>query len=146
MMADRRVNEIISMAQKGNVALIESTNQRLESELNRVTELAVSGERNFLTGSMAPAMISGSFPTSDDTQGLGEKAVTTDTGTSTGVITDTNLLKLLLSYSGKHPTDLEALLDRVPESARSALMRSIELTSNYQQALNTIASNSASDN
>jgi hypothetical protein len=146
MMADRRVNEIISMAQKGNVALLESTNVHLEKDLNRATELAVNGGRNLLAGSMAPAVVSGTSPASNDTQGFGEKAVTTDNGFTGGVITDPDLLKLLLSNSGKHSAELIALLDRVPESAKPAIMRAIELTSNYQQNLDMIASNSASEN
>lgn len=42
-MADRRVSEIVAMAQKGNAALTEATTRRLEADLNMVKNYAIPG-------------------------------------------------------------------------------------------------------
>jgi hypothetical protein len=44
-----------------------------------------------------------------------------------------------MAYAGKHPDELIALLDTVPQSTRPLLEYVIQLTLGYQQTLNLMA-------
>ena len=153
--ADRRIVEIISLAVSGNVELIESTVVRLESDLNNITGISIPNPEVISSDSKGQTGGTDTFSPSTATAWVTqpEAAIPAPTGQAPGTstpprensygsanaITDRELLEFLISYAGKHPDELVALLDTVPSSARPLLEYVIQLTSAHQQTLNQMA-------
>ncbi len=141
MTADRRVNEIISLAQRGNMSMIDSTAQRLENDLAHVTGLVTSNDQKLLaTSNTTVSVLSPGAPdlqTYEVTTAT-TKAETAGTGTR---VTDPALIKLLLAYADKYPAELTALLGSIPEASMEEILHMIELTTSYKETLEKISGN-----
>jgi hypothetical protein len=154
--ADRRINEIMSMARSGNVELMESTVIRLESDLNNITGITIRNSDFITTDSKSQNGGTETFTPSTATAGATVTVTRTPTTTlvkpegspstppetsygALNTITDPELLAFLMAYADRHPAELLALLDSVPESIRPLLEYVIQLTSGYQQALGQMA-------
>jgi len=116
-LVDRRVDEIVYVAARGDARQVEMVSQRLNNHLVRIASLvSVPEEAGFLT---APAAEMDRGPQAN---GRGK------------------LRRLLAGYAVSHPAKLRAVLAEVPEEARPALLRAIVLSeARYQQALAAIA-------
>jgi hypothetical protein len=127
-LSDRRVMEIVRMAQKGNPRLIEVVTQRLDNQLIMLASLAIT--RQIETGSAEKAL-SPAAPEADTSEG--------QTSFSQGV-NDDQLLSLLRQYAASNPETLRNLLSSVPEEVRPALLEAIAVTSaGYERAISAIS-------
>ena len=123
-LVDKRVAEIIYVAEKGDVRRVEMVTQRLGNYLARVASL-VSTQREESGQMRAPA-----------------PALAPDG--STGKAGDVNIqgngrarLRLALArYATEHPAALRAALQRAPESVKPALLRAVAVSvAGYERAL-----------
>jgi hypothetical protein len=164
--ADRRVGEIASMAEKGNAAMVESTTRRLADDLNIITGLVSPNAQH--TFEMKNAAVANDAALSQEIRETAKgnqvnpplAAAVTGASTTDGSVfgaagplpvppqtvdVDPGLLKFLKENALKHPADLQALLDSIPETARPGLLQAIALTDNYQQVMSGLAANTQSN-
>jgi len=126
-LADKRVAEIIYVANKGDARRVELTTQRLNYVLTRIAVL-VSAQMEEAgikrTPLPAPAFVAPDESTEND-KGINIQA--------------NNRAKLRLAlarYAINHPTALRAVLNTAPESAKSALRQAIAISvAGYEKAL-----------
>jgi hypothetical protein len=128
-LVDRRVEEIIYMAGKGDVQQIELVTQRLDERLEKLAVLALAlGEQG---GDMLLA------PSEDE-----EAAVPEDWG-GHGVRAGANgwseLRMKVASHAAENQAALQAMLEEAPGAVKSALRRAIEVSlAGYQKALEAL--------
>ena len=144
--ADRRVTEIINMAQEGNVSLAESVTQRFDNQLAMIATLVVPDwqDSSMLEGAMQPS------PTETEKQTLPsipvltleppKVDVLTDTGTSDIYTKDremSELASLLQQDATKNTAALRSALATAPEAVKPALLQAIAVSeAGYDKALN----------
>jgi hypothetical protein len=131
-LADKRVAEIVYVANKGKPEQVERVTQRLNSYLARVAALALAErgvEREEAGVLMAPPPPAPA-PTGPARGGKAE-------GVKVGK--QAKLRDILSGYAAKHPQALRAVLKKVPASAKPALRRAIAASeANYEKALEAL--------
>ncbi len=115
-LADRRVAEIIYMADKDNAQQVEAITQRLDKHLVMLVRLAVAVK--------APQVLAPS------------EEATAHRGTFGGVNSQASLRATLARYAINHPAALRTALGKSPESVKPALRRAIAVSeTGYEKAL-----------
>jgi len=115
-LADRRVAEIIYMADKDNAQQVEAITQRLDKHLVMLVRLAVAVK--------APQVLAPS------------EEATAHRGTFGGVNSQASLRATLARYAINHPAALRTALGKSPESVKPALRRAIAVSeTGYEEAL-----------
>jgi len=124
-LADKRVAEIIYLADKGDAQRIEDTTQRLDDHLVMLTDLVSAQEE-------APRMLA---PTPAPEAATAEEAPE-DADVYVKAGDQTELEKTVGYYATEHPNALRAELNKAPESAKSALLQAIAVSeAGYEKAL-----------
>jgi hypothetical protein len=123
-LADRRVAEIIYMANKGDAQQVELITQRLDKRLLMLAVLALAQEEG-----EAPLMMMAPAPGEAD---FGKEGHAPANGRAR--------LRMTLEYHAVNNTAaLNAVLGEAPESARPALLRAIDVSAaGYQNALEAL--------
>ncbi|MFC1859993.1 DUF5667 domain-containing protein [Chloroflexota bacterium] len=121
--ADRRVAEIVHMANKGDAQRVETVSQRLDEWLTKLASLASAPE-----AAEAPQMLEEALPRQfaedESSQGMPAKNNWTKFRTT------------VTRYSVDHPAVLRAVLEKAPESAKPALRRAIAISeAGYRKTL-----------
>ena len=137
--ADRRVAEIVSIADRGNPEVLEETTSRLELELAMIVSLmggpnAGAGSARMEMAEESPALAPPA-PTdkANDAGSYAQDSTWDDDSMST-------LWKKLERYAESNPEVLRELLDTAPESVRSTLLEAISVAEDgYQRALEAVA-------
>lgn len=145
MAADRRITEVVAMAQKGDVALTDKTVQLMQASLNQVTANLAPGDKS-LTGESAPSMTlaAATAPAVTETQSFGT-TVTKAPAAAAGTALDPDLLRILAEYARKYPAELNASLDSLPDITRESVLKAINMVYSYQQTLDALDASQASD-
>lgn len=126
-LADKRVAEIIYMAQKGDARLVALVTQRLDNHLVMIASLAVAqrGEGSLLGEALQPPALE-----ADIKSGEGFAPQNGDMG---------ELVALLEHYAATHQAKLSAVLETAPEAVKPALLQAISVSvAGYEKALNAI--------
>lgn len=130
-LADRRVAEIVYIANKGKPKQIEQIAQRLNKHLAMIASLSLveKGEMPM----MAPAPQPAEAPVPRQQVEEGAEAVPAPANARAR-------LRMLLQHNeANHPAALDAALKKAPESAKPALRRAIAASeANYQKALEAL--------
>ena len=127
-LADRRVAEIIYMANKGDSQQVEAITQRLDKHLVMLTSLVPAAKEDSAPRALAP---------------LPELAPSEEAAAGKDSYTEENnrtKLKMTVArYAINHPEALRTALNKAPESAKPALRRSIIILVNgYERALKAL--------
>lgn len=118
-LADKRVAEIIYIANKGDVRRVELITQRLNNYLARIASLASAHREEVTTRAPLPALAPDKL---------------TEEGAD--INSQAKLKRALARYAINHPAALRAALKEAPESAKPALRQAIAIAEiRYQQAL-----------
>ncbi len=117
-LADKRVREIIYMANKGNSQQIEAITRRLDRRLAILATLAPVAKVRGVPRVLAPLPAQEAAP---------EEAAS-ERDASTRANDRAKLRMTIAHYAVKHPADLRAVLKKAPESARPALRRAITVS------------------
>lgn len=146
-LADKRVAEIIKMAEKGKPEQVERATRRLNIYLTRVASLvAPEGERTGVL--LAPEAVPRETPAPPEEKEAGvittpAPAVTEEVPVPPGQVKLDKRAKLkviVARNAARHPAALRAALERVPESAKPALLRAIAKSdAEYKKALEALA-------
>lgn len=122
-LADRRVVEIIYMADKGDVQQVEVITQRLDKRLIMLARLASATK---VSG--APKVLAPSEEAGGDKKGVRVRA------------NNQARLRMTLSrYATNHPAGLRAALEKAPELVKPALRRAIAVSvADYKRALKAL--------
>ncbi len=134
-LADRRVLEIVRMAGENKPEQIERTARRLDAYLNKIADLASTSA---MAGTPAMPPMMGTEET------IGKAPLPpgmAEGGTQVGAGFDrrAELRATVGRYAINHPARLRALLETVPQSARSALLRAIDVSeTGYEKALKSL--------
>jgi hypothetical protein len=132
VLADRRVAEIICMADKGDAQRVELATQRLDERLGMLTELASAGEKGAPGVLMAP---SAPVPAPPPAEGAPEKA-TAGGGVPAEGEGRAELRGVVMHCADTNPAALRAALKEAPASAKPALRRAIFISEiDYDRAL-----------
>ena len=135
VLADRRVNEIAYLVNKGKNRLVEKTAERLKMHLAKMNNLSLAQmtQQEMLAGPSQVPPYQGQA--SNDKQAV---SAWSNKGLK---------LKIMVGhYAVNHPARLRALLATAPESVKPALQRAIdESVASYQQALRYLG-NTQDDN
>jgi hypothetical protein len=140
--ANRRVTEIIHIAQEGNVSLAESVTQRLDNQLAMIVTLAVTDKQDI-------KMLEGATRETTSQAQLQPPSSVTDVAPS-GVITDADILNTyatdeemseftnrLQQNAAKNTDALRNAVATAPEAVREALLQAIAVSEDgYENALN----------
>ena len=127
-LADRRVAEIIYMANKGDAQQIELITQRLDKRLVMLASLASAQKAGEAPKALAPAPI----PVPSE-KAKGGKDV------YVGANNHAKLRMAVACYAVEHPEKLRAVLEKAPESAKPALRRAIAVSvAGYKRALESL--------
>ena len=122
-LADRRVAEIICMANKGDARRVELVTQRLDERLTMLAELASAESEGEAPRVMAPSPAPSEEAWTEedvDAQGKGRA----------------ELRIIVVDCACNHPAALRAALGKAPESAKPALRRAIYISVvGYERAL-----------
>jgi len=117
-LADRRVAEIIYMADKGTAQQIEVITQRLDKHLVMLVTLASASKQGGLPKVLAPS-----------------EEATADRDAFGGTNSQAELRATLARYAIKHPAALHAALEKSPESVKPALRQAIVVSvAGYEEA------------
>lgn len=123
-LADRRVAEIIYMADKGDVRQIELITQRLDERLATLAILASALEAEEEAAEMLAPSTEEAMPS------------TGDRGVSDWANNRAELRATVADYAASNQAALLAALEEVPESVRAALLQAIAVSeAGYQEAL-----------
>ena len=123
-LADKRVSEIVYVANKGDAKQVELVTQHLNNILTRIAILA-SAQRGEGGVMMAPAPALAPDESAKKGGGVNIQA----NGRN-------RLRQTLALYAVSHPARLRAILQQAPEPARPALMRAIAISvEGYEKAL-----------
>ncbi len=126
-LADRRVAEIVYMAQKGDTRLVALVTQRLDNHLAIIASLAVAQRGD---GSLLGEALPLTAQEADIKGGEGFTPQNGDLG---------KLVTLLKDYAASHPAALRDVLAEVPEAVKPALLQAISVSvAGYEKALNAI--------
>ena len=140
--ADRRVTEIIHMAQEGNVSLAESVTQRLDNQLAMIATLAVTDRQD---SSMLEGAAQETIP---ETKLQPPPTVVTPDAITDAGISDiytedeemSELASLLQQNADKNAAALRNALATAPEELKPALLQAIAVSeAGYDNALNAIS-------
>jgi len=135
-LADKRVAEIIYMANKGEPEQVERAAQRLNTYLTRVASLALAereGERALLAP--PPAQV----PPPEEIPAPLPPAKGRDKGVYAQANARARLRMTLGRYAINHPAALRAALEKAPESAKPALLKAIGISkAGYEKALEAL--------
>ncbi len=130
-LADRRVEEILYAAGKGNPQQVERVTRELDVCLTRLSSLA-SAQREKGGVTLAPTPAPAPAEVSPESADAGEKTY----------LQKNSRLKLKLAlkhYAQSHPAALRERLKTVPPSTRAALLRAIAVSEDgYEKALKTL--------
>jgi hypothetical protein len=125
-LADRRVAEIVYMANKGDAQQVELITQRLDKRLVMLAALASTQKAAGAPKMLAPA------PAPPE-EAEGEKGVYSQADSRV------KLKMTIEHYAANHQAALRAALEKAPESAKSALCRAIDISSaDYEKALEAL--------
>jgi hypothetical protein len=140
--ADRRVAEIIQIAQEGNVSLAESVTQRLDNQLAMISTLYITERQDgtILEGATkAPAFGMEQQP---PVPTLALPEATADTNLLDTYTTDeemSELACLLQQKAASNATALRNALTTAPEAVKPALIQAIAISeAGYENAINAI--------
>jgi len=127
-LADRRVAEIIYMADKGDAQQVEVIARRLDNHLVMLaglgSELELNGAHTGVAQLQAPVL-------SEETPG--------DEDVYRGVNNRARLRLTLESRAANHQADLQGVLETAPESVKPALRRAIAVSgTGYEKALDAL--------
>ena len=128
-LADRRVAEIVYMANKGDAGQVELITQRLDKRLGMLTALASAEKEGGEPKMMAPpAPVPAPAPPAEAEGGRGAKA------------NERAKLRTAVARNAANNTAaLNAVLEKAPESAKPALRRAIAASeAGYQRALEAL--------
>lgn len=130
-LADRRVTEIVYLAQRGEVRQIELATERLDSHLVAITSLLATG------GGVTEAVLA---PSAEALAGADIKDVARGGGGAYSQGDGAIELEVLLGqYIVQHPAALSQALEVAPNSAKPALYQAIAVAlAGYQNALDAI--------
>ncbi len=160
-LADKRVGEIIKMAEKGKVKQVEKATERLDECLIAMSSLAMSGGGESVGGGLAtsgatpPGMTAEEAPQAQvgeepsamekapilaapKAPGSPEGTVLSRGGSDKGFKVDKQAkLRMILSRrAAENPEALRVVLKRAPESVKPALRQAIEVAgAGYERAL-----------
>ena len=123
-LVDKRVSEIIYVANKGDARQVELATQRLNNYLTRIVNLALARrEKSEVVMAPAPAFA----PDESAERGKSINIQGNDRG---------KLRRMLALYAVSHPARLRAILQEAPESAKPALRQAITISvAGYEKAL-----------
>ena len=125
-LADRRVAEIVYMANKGDAQQVELITQRLDKRLVMLAALASTQKAAGAPKMLAPAP-------APPQEAEGEKGVYSQADSRA------KLKMTIEHYAANHQAALRAALEKAPESAKSALRRAINVSSaDYEKALEAL--------
>ena len=125
-LVDKRVSEIIYVANKGDARQVELATQRLNNYLTRIVNLALA-QRERSEVVMAPAPAPAFAPDESTERGKGINIQGNGSG---------KLRRMLALYAVSHPARLRAILQEAPESAKPALRQAITISvAGYEKAL-----------
>jgi len=132
-LADKRVAEIIYMANKGDAQQIEAITQRLDKRLVMLARLASVLKAEEGVVEEAPKVLA-PLPT---------PAPSEETRESKGVYAEANsrakLRRTIARYAVNHPAVLRDVLEKSPESVKPALRRAIAVSeADYEKALKAL--------
>jgi len=127
-LADRRVAEIIYMANKGNTQQVEVITQRLDNHLVILASSALAPEVGGVQKVLAP---------------LPEAMPSEETRDSRDVLVEANsraeLRMTVERHAVDHPAALQAALEKSPESVKPAIRRAIAVSeAGYEKALEAL--------
>ena len=130
-LADRRVAEIVYMADKGDNKKLEAITQQLDKRLAilaRITSSPQSDKAPKMLESATEAQAPPGLTTPE------EAAISQDTGTTENK--QAKIRTVVANYAISHPARLRAAMEKAPESARSALRRAINVAKNgYEKTI-----------
>jgi hypothetical protein len=157
-LADKRVDEIIRMADKGKAKQVERAAQRLNTQLIAMASLAVPGGEEVVEGGVttfeaepaqvaveeappaevkeAPTKVAPGTPGPPEEAGPGRGG-----GDDEGAKPDkqAQLKRILSRRAAENQEALRAVLEKVPESVRPALRQAIEVAvTGYEQAIGNL--------
>ena len=138
-LADKRVAEIICMANKGKPEQVERAAQRLNSHLVRVAVLAAPQKKEAGV-LLAPAPAAREAPVVEEVPAP-VRPEETRGGRDEGIKVDKRAkLRMMMARNAvNHPSALRAALKRAPESVKPALLKAIAASdTSYKQALNAL--------
>ncbi|MDH5695484.1 MAG: DUF5667 domain-containing protein [Dehalococcoidia bacterium] len=134
-LADRRVAEIIYMANKGDAQQVELIAQRLDKRLVMLAVLASAVQAEGVPEMLAPAPAEEAPPPAPPAPGKARGS------RDVYALTD-NRAKLRMTvahYAANHPQALRTVLEKAPESAKPALRRAIAVSeAGYKRALEAL--------
>jgi hypothetical protein len=126
-LADRRVAEIIYMADKGDVHQVELITQRLDERLATLAVLASALEAE----EESPVLLA---PSAEEAMPSAE-----DRGASDWANNRAELRVTVADYAASNQAALRAALEEVPEPVRAALLQAIAVSeAGYQEALEAL--------
>jgi len=135
-LADRRVAEIIYMANKGDAQQVELITQRLDERLAMLAVLALAQKAGEAPRVLAPPPAEEALPPAPAPP-PGEAWGGGDVSPQAG--NRAQLRNTVAYYAADHPAALRAVLDKVPESTKPALRRAIVISvAGYQRALEAL--------
>ncbi len=164
-LTDRRVSEIVSMADKGKPAQVEQAARRLEAYLAKITDLASAGKVAMIAmAPVAPAPsvageaaaggkeathgekggeqepIVGEAPSVTEREPIREAPSVKKGEKEAGKVDRRARLKeIVVRKAVENPGRLRAVLEKAPESARPALLEAIRLSeAGYEKALESM--------
>ena len=131
-LADRRVNEIIYLANKGDARKIEVITQRLDKRLAMLAIFAPTQEAETPKIMIAPRPA----PSPPPEKGL---VMERDGGARAQLNKQDRLRMTIARYAVNHPAVLRAVLEKAPESSKPALRRAIAIAEErYQKAIEAL--------
>jgi hypothetical protein len=129
VLADRRVAEIICMADKGDAQRVELATQRLDERLEMLTELASAEEEGAPEVLMAPPSAPAPAPAPAEEAPADEGVPAEGKGRA-------ELKRVVMCCADTNPAALRAALKEAPPSAKPALRRAIFISEiGYDRAL-----------
>jgi hypothetical protein len=143
-LADKRVAEIVQMADKNEPERVQIATRRLGTYLSRIAELAstptttIGMARAPVLSSPAPAIAPPEAASLDKAATPNQEAGTTE---KPEPILDerAKLREVMERYSVNHPAQLRAAMSKVPPTARLALLRAITVSeTGYQKVLSSL--------
>jgi hypothetical protein len=121
--ADRRVTEIIYMANKGDARQVELITERLDKRLVMIATLALAQKAAEASRMMTPPTLS------EETVGASDVYASSRAKLRTAVE----------HYAANHQAALQAVLEKAPESAKPALLQAIAVSeADYEKVLEAL--------
>jgi hypothetical protein len=135
-LADRRVAEIIYMANKGDARQVELITKRLDKRLAMLVVLALAQKAGEAPRVLVPAPAEEAPPPAPALppgEAWGGEDVSPQAGNRA------QLRILLERYAVDHPAALRAILEKAPESVKSALLQAIAVSeAGYDKAIQSL--------